>query len=386
MRLFSLSCLRFYHADQRDRAQEEVADLEARRAELQQQVEKLDLERTEALKQLNKLSQENVELAGQLNSVIYRVGTFSNFQKQGVLRKRALGKWRTAELEKMLQSAEKAGMDVHIRGHLYISQMYKEKHGDAWSSLIDPKNPGVFFDGYTILWMDLMPMFTQYKVKLITLFTEMDGIEKYPALMKRMYSKLSETFTGELGFEEATNLMLAGISPMQNGRTFHQMVRNFTFWNWADSSGRPMRIEYSGWSASAETQKDQRVSVMTPNFVKFWKPAVNYYSSTYPQNPQMFGEFGAYNADGQSLGFKYYDIPVSRRVMDEQERSDYILAALKGAKDLDVIMALNLWGDFYPGDSCTPGVGWAITRTGHYGYLASPMYRVFTAIIAPEKE
>ncbi len=85
----------------RDRAQEEVADLEARRTELQQQVEKLDLERTDALKQLNQLSQENVELAGQLNSVVYRVGTFSNFQKQGVLYKRALGKWRTAELEKM---------------------------------------------------------------------------------------------------------------------------------------------------------------------------------------------------------------------------------------------------------------------------------------------
>jgi hypothetical protein len=85
----------------RDRAQEEVADLEARRTELQQQVEKLDLERTEALKQLNQLSQENVELASQLNSVVYRVGTFANFQKQGVLHKRALGKWRTAELENM---------------------------------------------------------------------------------------------------------------------------------------------------------------------------------------------------------------------------------------------------------------------------------------------
>ena len=92
----------------RNRAQEEVADLEARRVELQQQVEKLDLERTEALKQLNDLSEENVELASQLNSVIYRVGTFSNFQKQGVLRKRALGKWRTAELDKMtnLKSAD----------------------------------------------------------------------------------------------------------------------------------------------------------------------------------------------------------------------------------------------------------------------------------------
>jgi len=120
----------------------------------------------------------------------------------------------TAELEKMLQSAEKASMDVHIRGHLYISQKYKEKHGDAWSSLIDPKNPGVFFDGYTILWMDLMPMFNQYKVKLITLFTEMDGIEKYSDLIERMYSKLSEAFTGELGFEEATNLMLYEDSPM----------------------------------------------------------------------------------------------------------------------------------------------------------------------------
>jgi len=163
-----------------------------------------------------------------------------------------------------------------------------------------------------------------------------------------------------------------------------QMVKNFTFWNWTDLSGMPMRIEYSGWSAPAETQKDQRVSVMTPNIVEFWKPAVNYYSSTYPQNPQMFGEFGAYNADGQSLGFKYYDIPVSRRVMDEQERSDYILAALRGAKDLDVIRAINVWGDFYNGDFA-PRLGCTGISTGHYSYPASPMYRTIKAIIKPEE-
>ena len=275
-------------------------------------------------------------------------------------------------------------MDVHIRGHFYISQEYKVEHGFSWSAMIDPKDPGGFFDSYTGLLLDWIPILNKYHVKLLTPFTEMDGIEKDTQLLKTMYATLDEAFDGKLGFEESTNAMLQGRSPIEEDwKTFEQVVPNFTFWNWEDSQGRPMRIEYSGWSPDVETQKDQRVSVMSPNFVSFWNPAVDYYRSTYLDNPQMFGEIGAYNADGQSLGANlYYEITPSQRVYDEQERADFILAALKGAKALG-IMAINVWGGFQIDNQ--PWLGMVNIVTGHYSYPESPMYRTITAIIKPEE-
>ena len=291
-------------------------------------------------------------------------------------------------LEKMLKAAQEAGVYVHIRGHLYISQKYKDEYGFmGCSSDIDPRNPERFFDGYTTLLLKLVPLLNKYHVKLLTPFTEMDGIEKYPGLIKEMYTTVSEQFDGEMGFEEATHNMLTGDSyinptPIHTVSAFESLVRNFTFWDWKDSHGRPMRIEYSCWNPPVETQMDQRVSVMEPNFVKFWSIPVDYYRSKYPDDSQMFGEIGARNADGQSLGSAYWDI--KNKVIDEQERADYILAALIGTKRLQDITAFDFWGGFYIGDSEAPAVPWVITSTGHYGRPASPIYRVIKAIIKPD--
>ena len=105
-----------------------------------------------------------------------------------------------------------------------------------------------------------------------------------------------------------------------------------------------------------------------------------YYTSTYPENPQMFGELGFHNVDGQVLGTDFYQWPSSERRMDNQEGSDYILTAMKGAKELG-IMAINFWGDLHIRDYVAPATPWVITSTGHYDRPESPIYRVLTAII-----
>ena len=289
-----------------------------------------------------------------------------------------------SEIEAMLKASSEVGLDARVRGYIYISQAYQKEHGFTCSSWIDPANPQKFFDSYAALWLKLVPLLNKYHVKLFTPFVEMDGIEKYPDLIKKMYMTISAQFEGEMGFDEAMNSMLEGISPMQNGRSFLQMVRNFTFWNWKDSKGRPMRIEYSGWTPPIETQKDQRVSVMERNFVEFWKPAVDYNNSTYPEDPQMFGEIGARNADGQSLGPDYYKIPPAQRVFDNQEFSDAWDVFFKGSEELG-IKSLNIWviplGDKWPVDY--PGNNFINIGLRQ---PESPAYRVITAIIKPDKE
>ena len=283
------------------------------------------------------------------------------------------------ELNTVLSAITEAGLDAHVRGQIYISKEY----GDAWSGLIEPTNPKAFFDSYTELWLKLVPILNKYHVKLVTPFTEMDGIEKHTDLIKEMYTKLDMAFDGELGFEESTSAMLQGRSPVEDDwKTFEQVVPNFTFWNWENAQGRPMRIEYSVWTPDLETQNDQRASVMTQNFVKFLSPAVDYYSSEYPANVQMFGEIGAFNADGQSLGAdKYYAIPANKRVYDEQEMADFFYAMLRGSKELR-INRLNVWaiplGDLWPNDVA----GNFFINTG-LRLPESPAYRAIKAIIQP---
>ena len=290
------------------------------------------------------------------------------------------------ELETMLKAISEAGLEIQVRGYIYISQEYQDEHGFAWSALIDPRDPEEFFDNYTRLWLKLVLLLNKYHVKLITPFTEMDGIEKYPELIKRMYSTISRTYEGEMGFEEATNLLLTGNSvinetPIHTESAFRQLVKDFTFWDWKDSHGRPMRLEYSCWTPPLETQKDQRVSVMAPNFVKFWEYAVNYYSSTYPQDPQMFGEIGVYDADGVGLGPTYWNM--TNKVLDYQEVADVWCAYLNGTRKLG-IESLNIWiipfGDFW-----SDGVGDTYLNIG-LRKPESPAYRVIKAIIAPEEE
>ncbi len=187
-----------------------------------------------------------------------------------------------------------------------------------------------------------------------------------------------------MGFEEATNVMLTGDSvindtPIHTESAFARLVRNFTFWDWKDSQGRPMRIEYSCWTPPLETQKDQRVSVMTRNFVKLWSIPVDYYSSTYPDDPQMFGEIGTFNADGVCLGPSYWNM--TNKVYDEQERADIWYAYLKGAKELG-IESLSVWafplGDLWPNDE--PGK--IFLNTG-LRQRESEGYRIITSIIGP---
>ena len=294
-----------------------------------------------------------------------------------------------SELEKMLKAASAANMEIHVRGHLYLSQKYQDQHGPTFDGDIDPRNPKQFFESYADLLLKLVPLLNKYHVKLLTPFVEMDKIEKYPDLIEEMCTTISGQFDGEMGFDEATQNMLTGDSYINSTlihtrNAFDRLVRDFTFWNWKDSHGRPMRIEYSVGNTPVETQMDQRVSVMAEKFTKFWKLPVDYYSPAYPANTQMFGELAAFNADGQSLGPAAFK-QIRNKVMDEQEQADYILAALKGAKELRTIAYINYWGDFNIKDSVAPAVPWCITSTGHYGRPASPIYRVITAIIKPDK-
>jgi len=295
------------------------------------------------------------------------------------------------ELDTLLKAVRESGLDAHVRSVILISKKYQDEHGFAWSSMIEPRDPRAFFDTYTGLLLELMPILNKYHVKLFTPFQEMDGIEKDTDLVKATYTKLDNVFDGELGFEELTAGMLQGYSPVEDDwKTFEQVVPNFTFWNWEDSQGKPMRIEYSGWTPDVETQKDQRASVMAQNYVKFWLPAVNYYSSKYPANLQMFGEVGAKNADGQSLGAnKYYAIPANKMVYDEQEMADFFYAMLKGSKELHIYM-LNIWtlplGDLWANEEGRGGhqPGDFFINIGLRNKLL-PVFRVLSSIITPDE-
>ncbi|MCD6135567.1 hypothetical protein J7J63_02500, partial [Candidatus Bipolaricaulota bacterium] len=240
----------------------------------------------------------------------------------------------------------------------------------------------LFFENYTSLLKKIMPLLNKYHVKSLVVLDETGNLNtSYPEFIKGMLTKLSTEFNGSLGIDVGANNILEGIYWDSKKRTWQGTIAQMTFLGWISWDGKPLEDLYSCHTPLIETQKDQRVSVMALNFVKFWKPLFDYVAAKYSNPPQGFGEIGANNGDGQTLSPSYYDIPHNQRVLDEQERADYFLAALKGSKALE-IMTINVWGDFYNGDFA-PRLGCASISTGHYGYPASPMYRTIKAIIQP---
>ncbi len=294
-----------------------------------------------------------------------------------------------SELENILKAISEAGMDAHVRGVIYISKKYQDIHGPTFRDSLAPNNPKLYFDNYTNLFLKLVPILNKYHVKLLSPFTEPGGLKNWPELIREVHTKISEKFTGEIGFEEATANMLNGLNPLDRPITstkeFKSIDKDYAaiyHYNRENSREKPIRIEYSCWTPPLETQKDQRVSVMEPNFVKFWGIPVGYYRETYPQDPQMFGEIGVYDVDGVGLGSEIWHM--SNYVFDYQEVADIWYVYLKGAKELG-INSLNVWviplGDFWYDD--TPGPGHQFINIG-LRQPEMPAYRVITAIIGPE--
>jgi cell division protein FtsB len=85
----------------RNQKEQEVRDLEARRAELQDQIRDLEEERSSMMSQMAEMASRNEALALTLNTVHYEVGTFKNLSKQGVIHKPLFGKWETDNLENL---------------------------------------------------------------------------------------------------------------------------------------------------------------------------------------------------------------------------------------------------------------------------------------------
>lgn len=84
---------------ERNQKQSEVDDLEARKAELQQQIRSLEEERAAMMQQVAVMASSNDSLAKELNSLKYHIGTFRDLEKAGAIRKPALGKWNTGDIE-----------------------------------------------------------------------------------------------------------------------------------------------------------------------------------------------------------------------------------------------------------------------------------------------
>jgi len=290
-----------------------------------------------------------------------------------------------SELRRMLKAADVVGLDKRVIGCFYVSQSYKDAHPDTfvWQGMINPKNPPNFFENYTSLLEKIIPLLNKYNVKALIVLEETYVLYiNYSYWIEKMLDALSGKFDGDLGIDISGNNILENVFS-GFGLTWKDAINKMTFWSWKSLDGKKLRDLSSCGTPSVETQKDQRVSVMAKHFVEFWRPLLDYVAAKYSNPLYGFGEIDVYNADGQSLGAAYWHL--KNKVMDEQERADFILAALKGSKEL-VVSSLNLWGDFAFGDSRSLQVGITWISTGHYGAPASPMYRVFTSIIRPEEE
>ena len=281
-----------------------------------------------------------------------------------------------------MSEIKEAGLDAMVMAMFYVSQSYIDAHTDRfiWKGVIDPSNPRLFFENYTRLLEKMIPLLNEYNVKSLVVLDETGNLNtSYPEFISGMLTTLSSEFNGKLGIDISGNNILEGVYWDNKKRTWKGTIGQMTFFGWKSPDGEELEALSSCGTPSIETQKDQRVSVMIVNFVKFWKPLFNYVASTY-SNQLQFGELEVYNADGQSLGASYWQL--TNKVFDEQERADAWYAYLKGAEEL-TIKSLNIWtiplGDLWPNDVA----GDFFINTG----LRSPesqAYRIIKAIIGPD--
>jgi len=233
-----------------------------------------------------------------------------------------------AEFDRVLGAIGRAGLAAQVRNTAFISVAYPPaRDRKIWSSYIVPSNVTAYLESYLAIWQDYMPLFEQHRVALVTPFTEMDGIIGQTEEIKWFYDQLTVGYSGRLGCETSTALYLNGWSPAQNGRTFAQMAPSF--WDWRDPQGRPLVNELDVWEVPLSSDKDQRYSQMVIPFLKFVRPALDFYHGKYPENPLMYGELGIQDVDGACTGLWF---EVKPRIFDEQETADVWAAMLIGVE------------------------------------------------------
>ncbi|MFZ5433260.1 MAG: hypothetical protein ACOZB3_05745 [Calditrichota bacterium] len=98
--------------------EEEVKDLEARRDELQSEIRSLEEERQNMMNQMAEMAQKNENLDRELNTVRYVVSTFKDLDKQGIIKKPAVGKWGTDDINKMQNPSD---LDLRAENQITIS-------------------------------------------------------------------------------------------------------------------------------------------------------------------------------------------------------------------------------------------------------------------------
>ncbi len=288
-----------------------------------------------------------------------------------------------SELEKILKAADEAGLDKQVMGFFYVSQSYIDAHKDRYigKGMMDPKNPKLFFENYTRLLKKIIPLLNKYHVKSLVVLDETGNLNtSYSEFIQEMLTKLSTKFNGRLGIDVAANLILVGIYWDDKKRTWQGTMGQMTFLGWISPDGQRLEDLYSCWAPPLETQEDQRVSVMVPNFVKFWKPLFDYVAAKYSNPPQAFGEIGVFDADGVGLGYPSYEA-TANKVEDEQEMADVWYAYLKGSKELGVEQ-IDVWG-FSLLDRLPRAVGRQRMWIG-YSKAITPSYRIIKAIIDPD--
>jgi hypothetical protein len=278
------------------------------------------------------------------------------------------------EIGRILGLAGTASLQTEMRMQLFVADAFTKSHSDfAFSGNVAPSNIGAFFQSYGDLAVRLAVLAEQYDSVLFTPFTEMNSIERYPALVKQLYDRVAQVFSGRLAFEEGTHHYLMGFNTYSAETRFDRNVG--TFWDWTDPVGRPLTVEWSCWTPPLDSQKDQRLSKCVEGMLAFWDPALDYYRTNYASSPIRYGEIGVYDADGIATGPAYYDI--KDYVRDDQEVAD-VWAAYIIATEVMQLQGITVW-DFRVGNRYLPE--WQTAGSVFMEIGKTPALRVIAALI-----
>ena len=280
-----------------------------------------------------------------------------------------------AELLRVLALLEQAGLEAEIRMQVWLTDEFRRAHdpeGDR--SSIRPSDIRQFFENYGDLAVHLAAVAERGGADMFVPLVEMNSLEPYETEVKQLLDRIDSVFSGRIAIAESTNHYLLGFNCYDNTIEFEDNVGRF--WDWTDASGSPLVIGMDAWNLNLETQMDQRLSTIVEGTVGFWQRAVDHYRKNYPGSPLIFSEVGAYNYDGQALG--WVGDPLTLDVKrDDQEFAD-IWAGILIAAEFYELDGIEIWSTDILEQNFPGG---RYYRTPHTCVFGTPALRIIRAIV-----
>jgi hypothetical protein len=243
------------------------------------------------------------------------------------------------EVRRLLRLINEAGMQAEMRIAVWLTLPYMTKHPHAGRHSIAPTSWESWFDNYREICVDMALIAEEGGCDIFSPFTEMAACMPHTAEIKSILDAVDSVYSGKICISQATCAYLDDLSPESSEADWAEYFRSTLggFWEWdGENASLVCGVEWWPGFVGLDSQRDQRLAIMTSSFVAYNSIVFRYFANSYPDLEIRFDELGTFNYDGATIAGTF-DYPQSNVTgqgtedhLDNQEFADSWSAFLTG--------------------------------------------------------